>query len=197
MMKLKHIPNILGFSRILMCVAIIFIQQIQPLGIIFLIVYLLAGVTDMIDGPLARRIKDGKSNFGAVLDSIADMILVIVGVFFIIPKMTGIYDWIFMSYIIALSFKIGSGLVGYIKHKEFVLLHTYSNKVLAFMLFIIPILYFIFGARIGVNFYIVFVMICVYIITTEEILINLMLKKPSRNIKSILGVREANKNSEA
>jgi len=203
MMKLKHVPNILGFSRILMCAAIILIVLIieKPLGMIFLTVYLLAGITDMIDGPLARRIKDAKSDFGAVLDSIADMLLVIVGVFFVVPIMMKerpeIYSWIFISFIIALSFKIGSGLIGYIKHKEFVLLHTYSNKVLAFLLFIIPIIYFARPPIVVLNFYFIFALVCVYIITTEEILINLMLKKPSRNIKSIFGVREANRNFEA
>ncbi|MCL2570090.1 MAG: CDP-alcohol phosphatidyltransferase family protein [Firmicutes bacterium] len=188
-MKLKHIPNILGVLRILMTIPIIFLT---PFGIVSMVLYMGAGFTDMIDGPLARRIKDGRSQMGATLDSVADMLLVIVAIVFLMPAMD-IWGWLFLFYIIALSFKIGSGFVGYVKHKEMVLLHTYTNKLLGFLLFITPILYFFFGPSLALNIYIIFVGVVIFVITTEEILINLMLKRPCRDIKSVFGIRAANR----
>ena len=201
-MKLKHLPNALGIFRILLCIPLIFLEKF---GLVSMIIYITAGLTDTIDGPLARRIKDGKSELGAVLDSIADMVLVIVGIVFIMPAMVlPPFDWLWKAYIIALSFKLSSGLVGYIKHKEFVMLHTYTNKFLAIILWIIPIIYWLSvklqdltEASFALKIYIIFVLACIFIITTEEILINLLLKKPSRNIKSIFGVKAANKETDS
>ena len=212
-MKLKYLPNALGFLRIALCLPLIFLpfetmEWVSTLGIVCIVCYMVAGFTDMIDGTLARRIKGAQSQFGATLDSVADMILVIVAVVFMLPKMITdaggnpyafftkddgyIWSWFFWGYIIALLFKAGSGLVGQIKHGEMVLLHTYSNKLLAFILFIIPILYFFFGASLALNIYMVVVFVCAFIITAEEIVINLLLKKPSRDIRSVFDVKAAN-----
>lgn len=188
MKSLKYLPNALTIIRIVCCIPLIFLP---PFGIHCIVFYIIAGVTDMIDGPLARRIKDAKSELGAVLDSIADMLLVIIAIVFMMPAMD-IFSWLFPAYIIGLTFKIGSGFVGYFRHKEMVLLHTYSNKALALFLFIIPILYYFFGESLALNIYIIFVLVCIFVITTEEILINLLLIKPSRNIKSIFGIKAAN-----
>ncbi|MCL2756378.1 MAG: CDP-alcohol phosphatidyltransferase family protein [Firmicutes bacterium] len=185
----KHIPNALAIMRIAICIALIFIPD--KLGVTWIVLFIVAGVSDMIDGTLARKIPGAKSQLGAILDSVADMIMVIVAIVFFMPVMD-IWGWLFWGYIAALSFKIMSGFVGYAKHKETVLLHTYSNKLLGFLLFIIPILYWFLGTSLGLEIYITFVFAAIFIITFEEILINLLLDKPSRDIKSIFGVRAAN-----
>lgn len=197
MKSLKYLPNIITSIRILLCIPIIFLDPLSPVSISL---FMIAGFTDMIDGPLARRIKNGKSQLGAILDSIADMLLVIIGILVLLPAME-IFSWLFIAYVIGLAFKISSGFVGYFKHKEMVLLHTYSNKILAILLFLIPIFYFILDVTnainnqavyIILNIYIIFSLVCIFIITTEEILINLLLKKPSRDIRSIFDVKAAN-----
>ena len=193
------------------------IEQLKifyPLGLLSMIFFIGAGVTDMLDGPLARNIKDGQSEFGAILDSVADMILVFIGILYIMPKMRIvegglIYDWLWPAYIIALSFKIGSIFVGRIKHKELVMLHTYTNKVLGVILWVVPVMYYFFVHRpqmggvanpyivTAVNIYIIIVLVAIFVITTEEILINLLLIKPSRNLKSIFDVKAINEQTRA
>lgn len=188
MKSLKHLPNVISGSRIFLCIPIIFLA---PFGVPSMVFYLLAGFTDMIDGPLARRIKDGKSELGAILDSVADMLLVIIAILVILPKMET-FAWIFPAYLIGLTYKILSAFAGLFKHKQMVLLHTWSNKALGVLLWVGPILYWIFGNCLGVDIYLIAALASIFIITTEEILINLLLKKPNRDIKSIFGVKAAN-----
>ena len=189
-MKLKYIPNMITFSRIILTLALIFIAP--TMGLMFFIVYCIAGFTDMVDGPLARRIPNGKSKIGTDLDSFADMLLIIVGVFVILPVMQ-VWGWIWFVVVCALVFKIlSASLSGIIKHKRVVFTHTLANKLAALFLFAAPILYFITGEHLVVNLYVVFMICWVFIATVEEALINLLLKKPNANIRGIWQVRYEN-----
>jgi len=193
-MKLKHIPNMLGIIRILLTIALIFIYPV--LGTLSFIVFCIAGFTDMIDGPLARRIPNGASKLGADIDAFADMFLIIVGVFVLIPAM-GVWSWLWFGIIAALAFKIlSASLTGLIKHKRVLFTHTIGNKLAAIFLFIAPIIYFIVayleGPIIILNIYIIFLMVWVFTVTIEEGLINLLLKKPNTNIRGIWQVSKEN-----
>jgi len=204
-MKMKHIPNMLTIARILLTLSLVlsrfFPNAFPAMGILSFTIYCVAGFTDMIDGPLARRIKDGKSKIGTELDSFADMLLVIIAIFFLLPAMIdgGAWGWFWPVILIALAFKIiSASLSGLIKHGSVQFTHTVANKFLAFLLFSSPIMYFIFYRSMGrvplaVNLYITFAIGFVFIATIEEALINLMLKKPNPNIRGIWKVKEANR----
>ena len=194
MIKMKHIPNIITFSRVLLCIALIFIYP--AMGVLSFTIYCIAGFTDMIDGPLARRIPDAKTKIGADLDAFADMFLIIVGIFVLIPAMS-VWDWLWKAIIIILILKIlSASITGLIKHKKVLFTHTYANKLAALFLFIAPILYFILGDHLIVNLYFVFLISWVFMATTEEAIINLTLNKPNTDIKGIWEVKkENNKNS--
>ena len=85
-MKLRYIPNCLSVLRLLLCVGIIISSFYGgPFSILTMILYICAGVTDMIDGPLARSIKNARSEIGASLDSIADLFMIIVAILVFIP----------------------------------------------------------------------------------------------------------------
>ncbi|MCL2563716.1 MAG: CDP-alcohol phosphatidyltransferase family protein [Oscillospiraceae bacterium] len=187
-MKLKHLPNAITISRMLIVISLIFIPPLTPLSIAL---FLIAGITDMIDGALARRIKDAHSNLGAELDSIADMLMVIVTVFFIMPAMD-LWGWLWFAILGALTFKLMSAIPGLIKHRKVFFLHTISNKILAMILFIGAILYFIFGGHTGVNAYIVFLLAAVFVITLEEMVIISMLDYPNKDIKGFWHVKRVN-----
>jgi len=74
-MKLKHIPNILSVIRIFMIpVFVYFFFEYYENLYLALIVFLLAGLTDIIDGYLARR-NGWITNVGKVLDPLADKLL--------------------------------------------------------------------------------------------------------------------------
>ena len=189
-MKVKYIPNVITFTRIILTIALIFIAP--TMGLIFFIVYCIAGLTDMVDGPLARRIPNGKSKIGTDLDAFADMLLIIVGVFVIMPTMQ-LWGWLWFAVICVLVFKIlSASLSGIIKHKKVLFTHTLANKMAALFLFTAPILYFFTGEHVVVNIYMVFLIGWVIMATIEEALINLLLKKPSTNIKGIWQVRLEN-----
>ena len=65
-------PNLITASRILFSVALLFFPVFSPA---FYALYLTADITDMIDGSIAR--KTGKvSEFGARLDSVAEIVFV-------------------------------------------------------------------------------------------------------------------------
>jgi len=180
----------LTFSRIALTIALIFIYP--PMGVASFIVYCIAGSTDMIDGPLARRIPGGKSKLGAELDSIADMFLIIVGTFVLMPAME-IWSWLWFAVIAAVSLRIVlASITGLIKHKKVLFNHTIANKITALLLFTGPILYFIIGMHIVVNLFVVFLIVWAFMGIFEEGLINLLLKEPNTNIKGVWKVKEEN-----
>ncbi len=75
-MKLKNIPNILSCIRILLVGVFIFcfFYNYPDNLIAALIVFLVAGATDVIDGYLARRFN-WITNIGKVLDPLADKLM--------------------------------------------------------------------------------------------------------------------------
>jgi len=193
----RYIPNALTFLRVALCIALIFIHPI--LGIVSFVVYCIAGVTDMIDGPLARRIPNGRTAIGGDFDAFADMLMIAIGVFVLMPAMQ-LWDWLLIAVIFVLVFKVVSASIsGLIKHKKILFTHTLANKLAALFLFAGPIIYFItremgMGTDI-VNAYVVFLIAWVLLATTEEALINLLLKVPNKDIKGIWRVKEENAKS--
>lgn len=75
-MSKKQIPNILSFIRLLMVplFAIIFFSDLPDNKLIALAVFLLAGLTDIIDGYLARK-NNWITDVGKILDPLADKLM--------------------------------------------------------------------------------------------------------------------------
>ena len=193
-MKLKHIPNALCIIRFILVALLIPLSfTIGPFAVLSITIFLIAGFTDMIDGTIARNIKGATSNLGAELDSLSDMFMVIVSVFFIIPHMV-IWRHLQLLIILALVFKLMSAVPGLIKHRKVFFLHTLSNKALGFILFITIPIYFIFGPgpNLAINIYIVFIIVAVFTITFEEMVIIGTLDYPRKDIKGFWQVKRVN-----
>ena len=72
--KLRHIPNILSLSRIPFSIAMPFL--VGRYGVAFLVCYGYAGITDALDGMLARRFH-WESKLGSKFDSVGDGVFIV------------------------------------------------------------------------------------------------------------------------
>ena len=73
-MKLKNIPNILSVIRILLVFVFVYVLFALNSPLWALIVFLVAGATDVVDGFLARRFN-WITNLGKILDPFADKLM--------------------------------------------------------------------------------------------------------------------------
>ena len=130
---MKNLANYISVSRIIMSI-IFFITE--TFSIAFYIIYIYCGISDMLDGFIARKSKN-ESKIGARLDSISDIIFVIIAMIKILPFLNltnGIIIW--TAFIVFI--KIVNVTYSYIYYKQIVLPHTTANKITGFILFIAP-----------------------------------------------------------
>lgn len=73
-MKLKNIPNILSVIRILLVFVFVIVLFVWDSPVWAIIVFLIAGATDVVDGYLARRFN-WITNLGKILDPFADKLM--------------------------------------------------------------------------------------------------------------------------
>ena len=129
----RHIPNIITLSRIPMAVALPFVQSSPA---VFWTLYLLCGLSDVLDGAVARW-AGTVSRLGERLDTIADIIFVAVWIVLFIPAMNvGRWLWIWTG-VIALI-KVVNVISGLAMKKGFVAKHTLANKATGILLFLLP-----------------------------------------------------------
>ena len=128
---MKLIPHLLSVSRVALCLPLLLMDAMT---ILFWVLYLTAGLTDMIDGFLARRLGV-ESQFGARLDSFSDFVFVIIVGYKLFPWLilpSALWMMIVLIAIVKIVNAISSSVV---KHKiEF--LHTKANKLTGFLLFV-------------------------------------------------------------
>ena len=73
---MTHVINLLTISRIVIAIIIFFLLAFDNYFGLALVLFLLAGLTDYLDGYLARKYQ-ASSQIGEILDPIADKILII------------------------------------------------------------------------------------------------------------------------
>ena len=131
---LKHIANAITGCRILCSFLLLVFDAFSTL---FYITYILCGVSDMIDGSIARK-TNTISEFGAKFDTIADMVFVAVCMIKLLP-IIHVPQWI-LVWIVAIGVvKIFNYVLGYIYTKKFISLHTKMNKIAGLLLFFLPL----------------------------------------------------------
>lgn len=140
----KNIANIITVMRI---ICVIIMLHTETFSTLFFTFYIAAGVTDIIDGFLARKLKI-ESDFGARLDSFCDVSFLIAGMIKIFPliyKEIWIYLWIDLALIAVL--KVVTVFLIKKKTGNFGLLHTYVAKFNGVFLFLGPILMRLWGVN--------------------------------------------------
>ena len=132
--KIRYMANIITGCRILCSVLLLFFPVFSPA---FYFWYLLAGLSDMIDGTVARK-TNTVSAFGEKLDTLADFCLIAACMLKILPAIAlPIYLWIWICVIAVL--KTVNVISGVITQKKFVAKHTIMNKATGAILFILPL----------------------------------------------------------
>ena len=126
--------NIITVIRIICSIALLFCRFPSQA---FYNLYVTAGITDMIDGAVARK-TDTVSEFGAKLDTAADFVFVVVCMIKLIPILV-IPKWLYVWIAVIASVKAINIVSGYVIRKEFVAAHTVMNKVTGILLFILPL----------------------------------------------------------
>ena len=128
---MRRIPDILSASRIVLCLPLLLVDTMT---VPFWVLYLIAGLTDMLDGFLARR-WGVESKFGARLDSMADFVFVLAVGYKLFPylKLPATL-WMMIGLIVLV--KIVNAVSSYMVKHRIEFLHTKANKLTGFLLFI-------------------------------------------------------------
>ena len=187
---MKYVPNALSISRIVLTLLLLLLtvfDVIAAMTLPFLVIYTIAGFTDLFDGPLARKYNVA-SKLGANLDGIADYFLVAVALFTIVPALN--FNFVLIAVIIAVfaGLKILGMIVGYIRFKQLMMMHTTFSKTGAMAAFLFPLTLILAQSihpNIDENVLIIFLGIYVYMFLIEEIAINIVMPEPKRDIKGI------------
>ena len=124
----------------------VFIVLTKPFTLLFGILYVVCGISDILDGFVARRMKQ-ESELGVKLDSIADIIF-ISSVSIVLIPIIKIPSYILIWIATVTFIRILSYLIGLKKFCTFTSLHTYANKLTGLLLFITPVFYVIFDFKI-------------------------------------------------
>ena len=126
--------NLITGTRILCSIALLFCQTFSPP---FFALYIIAGLTDMIDGTVARK-AGTVSEFGAKLDTMADFALVAACLIKLVPVLElPVWLWLWIGGIALIKMiNIASGCV---VKKKIITPHMVMNKVTGGLLFALPL----------------------------------------------------------
>ena len=180
--KNNPLPNIITSMRVIGTFCLFFVE---PLSFVFFIIYTLCGLSDVLDGFVAR-ITNSTSEIGAKLDSIADILFYAVMLVEILPQLSEILPtWVWGIVVTVVLVRISSYLLAAIKFRQFSALHTYMNKMTGVTVFLIPYL-----VR-GSFGYVYCLIVCVVaaMASIEELLIHLFRKEYSAKVQTITQIK--------
>ncbi|MBE6010912.1 MAG: CDP-alcohol phosphatidyltransferase family protein [Lachnospiraceae bacterium] len=126
--------NTITFFRMAAGIALLFCPVFSPA---FYALYIAAGLSDMLDGFVARK-TDTVSKLGARLDTIADFMFVVVCLIKLFPILS-IPAWLYIWIGIIALIKVVNIISGFIVQKRFVTVHSVMNKATGALLFLLPL----------------------------------------------------------
>ena len=129
----KNLANIITSSRIICAIWLFFFSDISGL---FMVVYGYCGFSDLIDGPIARKL-DTKSLLGAKLDTTGDVLtyLALAKVLFI---QSLIPFWVIVWLAVSVVGFITSAVISKARLGKFYFVHSLFGKIMGGAIFIIP-----------------------------------------------------------
>ena len=132
---MKHLPNILSSLRIVGAVALL-LSNVP--GILFWMLYIVCGISDIADGWLARKLRCVTMK-GALLDSLADICFVACCAWKLLPILE-LPQWLWLLAGVIVAIKVVNQLSALVMYGCCCFPHTLANKWAGFLLFIaVPI----------------------------------------------------------
>lgn len=124
-------PNVISILRTAGSISLVFCDVTEwP----FWVLYTLCGISDMVDGWLARKL-DAETKAGAVLDSVADIVFVACCAIRLLPVVE-IPTWLWIWAGVIILVKIANQVSALVVYKRFCFPHTWTNKLTGFLLFL-------------------------------------------------------------
>ena len=130
----KQIANIITLCRILGSIGLLFCPVFSAC---FYGLYLFCGLTDMVDGIIARK-TGAASTFGTKLDTVAGFLFVAVSFGKLLPVIRiPVWIWVWAAAIAVV--KLVNLVWGFLRRKQIPSLHTMLNKASGLCLFLLPL----------------------------------------------------------
>lgn len=151
----------------------------EPFSAAFWVCYLCGGLSDLLDGAVARKLK-AHSPAGAKLDSIADVVFTAALAIVAVGQIQ-FPAWMWLCAVCIAALRLTSYGIGFIKYHTFASLHTYANKATGALMFEFPILYAVLGlTAMGV-------LLCAAAVASsvEELIITAKSRQLNRDCRSV------------
>ena len=134
-MTRSAIPNFVTSLRMAGTLCLLFTRPLSP-G--FYLVYTFTGLTDALDGWLARRLK-AQSTLGARLDSVADLVFFGALLVRLLPALWPALPGMLRGAVgVVALVRLAAYAMAAIRHRRFVALHTPLNKLTGAVVFLLP-----------------------------------------------------------
>ena len=130
----RYAANIITGCRILFSVLLLLFPAFSSW---FYVLYLASGITDMIDGPVARKTGSAGA-FGSRLDTLADIVFTAAALIKILPAMQA-PEWALIWIAVIAAIKVTGIISGLVRYKKFFAQHTILNKMTGVLLFLLPL----------------------------------------------------------
>ena len=102
----------------------------------FFAIYGLAGLTDILDGFIARK-TGAESELGAKLDSIADLVLTIACLVKVLSAIS-VPTWLWVWVALIVLVKVVNAVSGLVVERRIIMPHTIANKAAGLAAFFVP-----------------------------------------------------------
>jgi len=130
-MAIDKIPNLISVLRTAGSAVLLFCDVT---GWPFWLLYTLCGISDMVDGWLARKLH-AETKAGAILDSVSDIVFVACCAIRLLPVLE-IPVWLWIWAVVIVFIKIVNQVSALVVCKRFFFPHTMANKLTGLLLFL-------------------------------------------------------------
>ena len=128
---MKRLPDVISVLRIAGSIGLLFCDVT---GWPFWVLYALCGVSDMVDGWLARKLQ-AETKAGAILDSVSDIIFVACCAIRLLPVLE-IPAWLWIWAGVIVFIKVTNQVSALVVFKGVCFPHTLANKLTGLLLFL-------------------------------------------------------------